>query len=210
MNPPFPTTARGLHPRAFTLVELLVVLAIIAIIATLIIPAIGPLLISYNLNRAASMTTDELTFARQSALTRNADVEVRFYKTGSNANAGDLQFRAFRCFLSATNQPLDKISYLPGQVIMSANTTTFSTLLNFTSTTPVSPSTAILPGTNTACIYYSFLFRATGGTNLTPVTSLWFLTLYSETSPVTGTGLPSNYVGIQIDPVTGSVRVYRP
>jgi len=67
--------------RGFTLVELLTVMAVMGILMVLTVPAVGPLIQSYNLNRAASLVTDEFTFARQSALTKNTDVEVRFIKS---------------------------------------------------------------------------------------------------------------------------------
>ena len=71
-----------------------------------------------------------------------------------------------------------------------------------------------LPGGAGTVSYVSFLFRATGGTGLTPVTppiGIWDLTLYQETASTnSSTGLPKNYATIQVDPVTGAVRTYRP
>jgi uncharacterized protein (TIGR02596 family) len=220
---PFAESVKPTALRAFSLVELLVVLVIIAILSALIIPSIGPLMISYNLNRAGVMVTDELTFARQTALTKNADVEVRFYQMASSANATDLQYRAFRTFLANASTPsqavaLDKISYLPGQIIISTKadssatspSTTFSPVLESAHYTILSTGTDTLPG-GTNAAYVSFLFRATGGTNLVPVTGLWYVTLYSENSSVVAsTGIPSNYITAQIDPVDGQVRTYRP
>jgi uncharacterized protein (TIGR02596 family) len=88
---------------AFTLIELLVVVAIMGLLLALVAPAVVPMMQSSNMNKAAEMISDELNFARQTALTQNRDVEVRFYKLPSPSNAGDLQFRAFRSFAAIGN-----------------------------------------------------------------------------------------------------------
>jgi uncharacterized protein (TIGR02596 family) len=222
MRSTFAASARQAGPRAFTLVELLVVLTIVAIVSALVIPSVGPMMSSYNLNQAGSMVSDELSFARQAALTRNADVEVRFYQTGTTAKATDLQFRAFRSFLANSTAPtqavaLDKLSYLPGNVIISSTAdpanspSTFSPLLDYTNhSTVLTTGTDTLPN-GTSATYVSFLFRATGGTNLVPVATLWYVTVCPENAKtVTTTGLPGNYVTVQVDPVIGQVRTFRP
>lgn len=207
--------------RGFTLVELLTVMAVMGILMVLTVPAVGPLIQSYNLNRAASLVTDEFTFARQSALTKNTDVEVRFYQIGLTVYTPGTPFQAFRAYLPAQALALDKISYLPGQAIISSQanphpdnpSTTFSPLLEYnTFSTVLSTGTEVLPGGGTTqTAYVSFRFRATGGTNLVPVTSPWYLTLYSANAPINAsTSLPGNYVTIQVDPASGSARTYRP
>lgn len=203
------------RPSAFTLVELAIVLSIMAVIALLALPSLTPMMQSYNLNRATGMVTDELTFARQAALTRNGDVEVRFYQTGPGNSSSDLQFRAVRSFWSATGQPLDRLSYLPVPIIISSSPQ-FSSLLDYTnpSRSGLSTGQETLPGNSGTTTYVSFLFRATGGTGLSPVTppvGIWNLTLYAENAPANAsTGLPNSYAAVQIDPVTGQDRTYRP
>ncbi len=203
--------------HGFTMVELLVVMAIVGVMAAVIIPSIGPMLRSYNLNRAGSMITDELTFARQAALTQNADVEVRFYQIGAATYTANAPFLAFRAFLSASNQPLDKIKFLPDQIMVSANAdaantpTTFSPMLDATTyATVLTTGQDTLPAATSPTAFVSFKFRATGGTNLVPVTSPWYLTVCGRNVAVNSNGLPTNYVSLQVDPVSGSVRTYRP
>lgn len=207
---------------AFSLIELLVVVAIITIILTLITPAVVPLLRASNINQSASMLVDELNLARQTALTQNHDVEVRFYQVASKTDAGDLQFRAFRSFLpnaqnSAAAQPLSAVRYLPEPVILSPDAQ-YSTLLDYGGIggqrAGLMKGQETLPGNNSSSTYISFLFRSTGGTNLTPVDppdGKWFLTLYLENAPRNAaTGLPDNYFTALVEPITGRVRTFRP
>jgi len=206
---------------AFTLIELLVVIGIMAMLLAFVVPAVVPLLRSTNINGSAAMVTDELNFARQFALTQNRDVEVRFYKLPSKADPNDLQFRAFRTFSAlgnnTTRTALSNVKYLPEPAIISGTTdksgNVLSTLLDKTNRPVLGNGNENLPSApNTPFI--SFLFRATGGTNLTPVDppgGNWYLTIYLENSPKDATtGIPNNYFTAQVDAVTGRVRTYRP
>jgi uncharacterized protein (TIGR02596 family) len=208
-------------PRGgFTLIELLVVIVLITILVALLTPAVLPLLRASNLNTGASLLTDELNLARQLALTQNRDVEVRLYRIAPKTDPGNLQFRAFRCFYldnidPAKSKPLSAIKHLPVSVIMTPDPVV-STLLDTENPERVGLTKAqeILPGMTNKTDYVSFLFRATGGTNLTPITppiGNWFLTLYLENSAVDpATHLPANYFTAQVEPVTGRVRSFRP
>ena len=70
------------------------------------------------------------------------------------------------------------------------------------------------PGATSPSTYISFLFRSTGGTNLTPVDppdGKWFLTVYLANAPKNATtGIPDNYFTALVEPVTGRVRTFRP
>jgi uncharacterized protein (TIGR02596 family) len=206
-------TARGqILPRAFSLVEMLVVIAIMITLMAIVIPASSSLMGGMNLSRSAGMITDELNFARQTALSRNRDVEVRFYKQGSKLDGNDKQFRAFRSFLIegadlASWKPLSRVKQLPEPIIIS-DEVNYSSLLGAPAGNGLVKSNESLPGGGNAD-YVSFLFRANGGTSLKPVTANWFLTLYSQKTK-TGVALPPNYFTAQVDPVTGRTRSYRP
>lgn len=198
--------------RGFSLTEMLVVIAIMAILMAVVIPASTSMMGGMNIGSAAGTITDELNFARQTALARNRDVEVRFYKLGSKFDANNKQYRAFRSFLvddldSANWKPLSRVKHLSEPIIISDNTE-YSSLL------PSSPGNGISDGNENlsngvSAPYVSFRFRANGDTSLRPITKKWFLTIYSEKVKA-GAGLPPNYFTVQVDPVTGRTRSYRP
>lgn len=199
---------------AFSLVEMLVVIAILAILMALMLPATTSILGGMNVNRAAGMVIDELNFARQAALAQNRDVEVRFYKLAAASDATNKQFRAFRSYLidgidPADWKPLSRLKRLPEPIIL-ASETMYSSLFDAGNTDygGLTKSNETLPG-NGSTEYVSFLFRPDGGTSLKPVTAKWFLTLLSANHPDPST-LPANYFTVQVDPVTGRTRSYRP
>lgn len=197
---------------AFSLVEMLVVIAIMVILMAIVIPASSSLMGGMNISSSAAMVNDELNFARQTALSRNRDVEVRFYKLGTKFDANDKKFRGFRSFLiegvdSSSWKPLSRVKKLSEPVIISSDAT-YSSLLDTGGGNGLVQSNENLPGSGNVD-YVSFLFRANGDTSLKPVTKKWFLTLYSEKA-VNNSGLPANYFTVQVDPVTGRTRSYRP
>jgi len=71
-----PASTRG----GFTLIEMLVVLAIIAILAVLALPSVKGVLGSMDMKGAVNIVTAQLELARQTASTRNVQVEVRIYQ----------------------------------------------------------------------------------------------------------------------------------
>lgn len=199
--------------KAFSLVEMLVVVAILVLLMAIMLPAATSMMGGMNLGRASAMMTDELNFARQTALSRNRDVEVRIYQLGGATEAANKQYRGFRSYLieganSNDWKPLSRIKVLPEPIIIS-DSSTYSTLLNVGGgTSGLATGSENLPGYGLVN-YVSFLFRANGGTSLKPVTENWFLTVYSERAKKSGQ-IPANYFTAQIDPVTGRTRSYRP
>ena len=69
---------------AFSLVELLVVLAVTAILAAITIPQISATMQSYQLTSTGQTAINQLVLARQSALSGSHAVQVRFYYLPEN------------------------------------------------------------------------------------------------------------------------------
>ena len=214
--------------RGFTLVELLVVIAMIALLATFAVPSIDSMLGANDINRSQQAVQDSLAFARQTAIARNRRVEVRFYKLDHPESVGsDQTFCAMQAFLideSNKVTPVGRITRLPRSVLMNEAAANSSLIRNLTDKNFSDPSNdpKISLGSNgTSYTAKAFQFRPDGSTNLSP-TGNWFVTIHATRSGLAetfrddrlggtnATRPPLNFVTLQIDPVSGSVRSYRP
>lgn len=219
-------------PRsAFSLIELVVVIAIIAIIATFTVPAATTILRGSAMTQASQMLTDQISLARQMALSRNRAIEVRFYvyadpeapgedpkatlNTADPTGGGKAQFRGLQLFEiveSGVAVPLDKPQRFPVTVVMNAGP--LSTLIAAATQKPYKVWTSKDPelprGVSKNYLYTSFRFQQDGSTNLT-ATGSWYLTIHNLTDKLaTPTTPPPNFFTIQIDPVSGSTKGFRP
>ena len=214
---------RRIPPNSFTMVELLVVMAIMTILAALSIPAILGVMRSSSLTTGSNRLVDQLNICRQFAMTKNCQVEFRFYQLpdpNAAASAAPSVYRAFQGFSldygGTQTNAITKVMYLPSQIYMSSNSTA-STLLT-TNNPPY-----YVPGTtagNALGIYppasYNYLdfhFKPDGSTDLTPsFASPWYVSLANQHDMIQNatTGLPANFITVQIDASTGRARYFRP
>jgi uncharacterized protein (TIGR02596 family) len=209
--------------RGFTLVELLVVLAIMAILGALTVPSLISTLTGSALTQSGQKVINDLSFARQTALTRNRMVEIRFYQFAKAGMPGEVagspstgQCRAMQTFIydsaGTTASSVTPVRYLPDTVIMDSNNA-LSTLLGATqtkSTWTVTDPQIQLPNIGTAYNACYFDYRPDGSTNLNPIGTQWFVTLHSFSAGNNLTALPKNFVMLQVDALNGHVQTYRP
>jgi len=128
--------------EAFTLIEMLVVLAIISILAIMALPSVKGVLGSMDMKGASNIVTSQLELARQTASTRNVQVDVRIYQDPNvidpNPNAALTTAGAFRIIAVAITSSSPGVigdEYispglaLPGDIVFD-QTPAYSTLLD--------------------------------------------------------------------------------
>lgn len=206
---------------AFTLTELLVVVTIIVIMASLMGPTLNSALRGTALTQGADKVIGVLSLARQTAITKGKTVEVRFYSYTDPETPGDTgQYHALQAFSvddSGTMVPLMKAQTLPQTVVMATNSlggSSVSTLLSYSNTYTYSWKPAI-PRAQSIYTFTSFQFYRSGATDLLTRTnppSYWSVTVVNA-ADLLGAGastLPKNYTTVTVDPYNGSLRTYRP
>lgn len=207
--------------KAFTLVELLAVMAIIVLVMAFAVPAMSTALGGSQLTQGSQMVNDQLTYARQLALSKTHSVEVRFYQYADPQTPGETvgipatgKYRALQIFdiqTSGTVTPLGNVQLVPQSIIIDSGTTLSSLLASTQQKTwTVSDPQVKLPraGANYNC--RAFRFLPGGSTNLTPPPTQWFLTLHGINSGDAMTSPPPNYYTIQLNAINGHLQTYRP
>ncbi|MDX6765327.1 MAG: Verru_Chthon cassette protein D [Candidatus Methylacidiphilales bacterium] len=184
---------------AFSLIELLVVLAIIAIIVPLSVPAVSSIQRGLGITSGGQMLSDAFVTARQEASVKNRSVEVRIIQTGTPPS-----FRALQNWIAddrGTMSPLGKVVILPKGTVISSNTS-------------LSPLLAAYPGNATAtfgalgnCSYSVLRIRAGGQPDPSITSNNNFVTVHATTDTAIP---PVNYFTVRLNPVTGRVTLFRP
>ena len=203
--------------RAFSLIELLVVIAIIGLLASLALPSLTGILGGSKINLGVESVNGALSSARQLAVTKNRDVEVRLIEmTDPTSPAAGNAIRAVQILeiLETGTNPIGKPRVFPSGVIIGSSATMSS--LGALTNVPATETDPKVPGVS-SYQYRHLRFRPDGSMNLKSKTELsgttnYFLTLYDEKfqSQVSGNNPPPNFATIQLEPSTGAATLYRP
>ena len=198
--------------RAYSLIELLAVMATIGLLATTALPAMRGILDGVNVSGAAGMAEAELSLARQTAMSRNLPVEIRFYQHDDGTG---LKWRQVGVLIPASASGLSSDQWITPGKILSGNiimeeSGDFSTILSKATAPPYTGTeSASAPPSVRGKNYVGFRFNSDGSSNL-PSDQAWCLTLKNPFTKAQGQAPAANYVALVLDPLTGRTVSYQP
>ena len=190
---------------AFSLIELLVVVAIIGLLMTAAVPALNSVLENGRLTQAATLVVNQFTLARQKATAENKNITLRFIRKDTTSSYDRIQLVTLDSANNAT--PVSRLTTLPMQTAI-ASDTGLTSLMSLTESTANSTQDPSLPELGTSYLYKQCTFRPRGSLDLN-IQSNWFATVVLQRNASNPTA-PANFATIQIDPVNGGLQVYRP
>lgn len=189
------------HPStrtAFSIIELLVVVAIAGILAVFAVPAMSSLAGSASITQGGDLVAGELESARQLADVRGRPVEVRLL-----ANPEGAGFSAIQLWWEGSNTTAaSKAARLPRAIVV-RNDPDLSPWI-----TDMRTGTMPTGGPWSGVSYRAFSIRPAGAIDPAPAAAARtnrFLTIAPDRS-----GSPDNFVTIQVNPDTSRPLIYRP
>lgn len=229
------TPARTRPTAGFTLVEVLVVLALISMLMFFTVPGLRDVMKGSKLTQTSDQILQDLSIARQTAIKDNTAVEVRFYQFPdpdgvSGQNGEPMTFGAYQIFklkqdaerptqYSAPRIPiaiLPQIRRIPQGTALIDSPKWSPLLSNPNMVKKQETVLGLVAGQrDTQAQYVSFIISPDGETSLDKSgAQQWFITIVSD-EEIRKAGQPdnmqpSNFIMMQVDPFTANMRIYQP
>jgi uncharacterized protein (TIGR02596 family) len=187
--------------RAFSLIELLTVMAIVAVMMLLLVPAFTSIGAAGKLKEAATGVLDQIEAARQQAAVSGSTVEIRLLKAQAATHYSGIEYRQTR-----PDGDLGKPMPLPDGVVLLDDSTLSPLLTSMSGGTLPQDDSRWTGGT-----YKALKLRSSGALELPTTASATglYLTLAADRNWQAGQ-VPSNYATLQLNPETGRTLLYRP
>lgn len=224
---PSPTRQRG-----FTLVEVLVVVAIIALVMFAAMPNMAAVIRGSKLTQAADQIRFDLAIAQQIAIKENIPVEVRFYQIPDNPDFPSDNIRVYTAYQAFQLMPdlenyydptmprvyvtIDGVKKLPNGVAIPESQKWATLMTKGEIKKGTEQVRGLVQGQKrTEANYCAYQINPDGQTNLDKRgRDQWFFTLMEATTIARASSAdeldPDNYIVLQIEPYSGSVRVFQP
>lgn len=189
--------------KAFTLVELLAVVAVLVLLLSFTVPSVNDSMTNLNLTTQGNALGDTLAQARQMAITQNREIELRLVnlaRTGTSSNPAEAKWLYQLWEIDSSNnvaRPVSAAQRFSEAIIISRDLSPLLTKLPELSTN-FPPH-----GTQT---YQAIRFRPNGRI----VDQFGTDNYLSLTTRHEAGSTPRNFYTLQLNPMTGGARFYRP
>lgn len=197
---------RPARSPGFSLVEILVVCAVLAVLLALSVPAVNSLARASELQRAGSMIADAIGQARQIATAQLAPTELRFVEVPSDSTR---RWQAYQIWAANPRggqlRAVTRLQRLPNSTCLASN---LSPLLSPLLTAGSVKGTLSLTDGST-CPYAGVRFRPDGSLEGTLDSTENYVTVVANVQFDTSEP-PPNFIGVQINAYTGKASIHQP
>jgi len=212
---------------AFSLIEMMIVLGVVALLLAFAAPNLFSLITANTLTGEGTVLLNQLTLGQQQALSRSADVEVRFFQmadeSAAQATAAYRGYQLYQYNAEGEMEPITQLFRIRTPVAIHDGLSTLLVPVQVSEDDKrygfIAPHSgrALAPtgsgGTLRETDYVAFRFRPDGSTDLpfrvVGSSDTWYITLVQGEGALQ-TRNPDNFVCLQVNPYNGQVTQYRP